>query len=239
MFPTELKDWIIFSVITLGFGILGTALWEILIKPFSVLIGRKILKIGTLGIKSTSDRIYQDIAARAIHRDALFILGLIGLTVFAQALDYTLKYPKIERQLQAQYKTGPWSPERIKADVNRELAKKSENELRLELNALKNDKVASIIESRESAQIIKIAGLSVVALMILFAYLRRSYLVGAIEYFDQILVICAPHIDDSEVKNYRAMFASIRNSEDFAQIIKSLQEIAEANNAKHPKFIGM
>jgi hypothetical protein len=65
---------------------------------------------------------------------------------------------------------------------------------------------------------------------------RISYIYRAVAYYDQTLVIAAPYLEPGKEQLLKSAFAQIKNRDDYAKIILSLQETAKRNAQHVPPF---
>jgi len=66
--------------------------------------------------------------------------------------------------------------------------------------------------------------------------LRMNYENTAITHFEQSIAIVAPYVETDEEKLFLSRFAQIRNKDDYVEIIRDLEQVAEKNNLTFPDF---
>ncbi|MDA8100847.1 MAG: hypothetical protein M0042_14620 [Nitrospiraceae bacterium] len=215
MFPTDIKTWFLYILLTVLLGALGSGFWETAFKPILSKIGRVLLRILTLGMTSAVNSMYRDIARRHVHRPILFIVMLITLISSGVLGIATSEY----------YVKSLGGEDQIRTDIQSTLKDKGLSGLDLE------------VKKREA----KLSFLSFLLAIFLFvitqySYLRNSYVISAIAYFDQCLMICLPHLTDDVRKNLMSKFAQIQTKAHYSEIIKQLEEVANQHSLTLPFF---
>lgn len=215
MFPTDAKTWILYIVLTVILGAIGSGFWESVFRPIFSKLGRVSLRILTLGLSSALNSIYGDIAKRQVHRPILFLTFLITISA-AGFLGMTGSY------YHAKSLGG-------------------EEQTRAEAESTFNEGGISGLDSRRKELEEKLSLLLFLFsiyffVFTLYAYLRNSYVVSAIGYFDQCSAICLPYMTDDARKHLTSKFAQIKTKADFQEVIGHLHEVAEKNNLRLPSF---
>lgn len=238
MFPTDAKTWALYAAITIGFAILSTALWEVLVKPASAYLGRKLVTLGTLGIRSASDSIYQDIARRAVHRPTLFMLYVIVAIMAFYTANHSYSFNQVKDSVLKEFRSGDWSEEAIakESKIMRESLSPDPDSAIKEIGKIKDENIAKIIELRKQKKLLELAFLAMGTLVLIFVHAKHTYILGAIVYFDQIMAICEPHISDQDALVYKAEFAQMKNAKDFKKLLGSLLNRAQKSGVKLPEF---
>lgn len=215
MFPTDLKTWLLYIFLTILLGALGSGFWETIFKPTFSSIGRIFLKICTLGMVSAVNSIHKDIARRSVHKPVLFIIMLLTFAFSglfgAASHDYYLK----------------------------SLGGAETAEQRI-INIFKNKGLSGIeLEKKKLESELAFIFLILVTFgftLTSYSFVRNSYIISAIIYFDQCLAICLPYLDDGKKLQLLSDYAQINTGKDFTSIIIQLKELAEQNGIKLPTF---
>jgi len=218
MLPNSLSSWLIYIVIALLLGAIGTGLWEWIIKPLLTMTASSILKILSFGINSVGRKLYVEIAKRSPHRANLFIIGLICL-IFAGLIGISAsRYMRTaEKMAQPQL-----------ASIE-ELAKVSPQ--------LASDKLSKLRKEAEDNANLYMLFLSCFGLVFIsYHYFKYLYILSAINYFERCMYICGPYLKDSEEKQFISDFALITSENEFNHIINRLGKIVEENNKHLPPF---
>lgn len=91
-----MKNKIIWVVVTLILGALGSGLWELILRPALAFLGNSALDIVTLGLDSLRNDLYQEAARGQYERVGISVLSAIsgtlaGITIAAIVLPFLLK----------------------------------------------------------------------------------------------------------------------------------------------------
>lgn len=237
MFPQDPTTWILYVALALILGALGSGLWEVLFKPGILKTRQIVLKIITLGMTSTRDSIYREIAARPLQKPSLLILTLIIFTL-AGGLGFSGSHFKkmhfdeskntitesSDKEASSQ-KDGDGFDDAI-SEENRKNIESKIKLLKIEIHELQKN-ISSMI-------------LLLILMSFSFtvsAFTKCKYIHSAICYFDQLFCICLPFITQEKERNLLSSFAQIKSKEDYYAIIEELKNIATLNNIQSiPKF---
>lgn len=218
MFPTDLKSWLIFVLITILLGALGSGFWETIFKPVFSSIGRFLLKIFTLGMKSAIDSIYKDIAKRFVHKPIIFILMMITFA-FSGLLGSAIH--DFESKSLGGY-------EKTKLEISNKIKENGVSYLDSEIKKLESEMAFAILLMATLAFILSS-----------YSFVRNAYIISAILYFDQCLAICMPYLDEEKKIKLLSQYALINTGNDYFQVVNQLKEIAEKKEIKLPKFVAL
>ena len=224
MFPNDATSWILYILLTLILGALGSGFWETVFKPVFFRIGRLLLQVVTLGMSSARDNIYRDIATRPTYKPALFFVGFVSFafTVFlgAAAAEYQHTYFEEDEQVtSARYeaKFKQMSPQELEKEKQR-LASK-------------------ILELKKDLALIFLTFGLLGFVVTTLVYAKYKYVSAAIAYFDQLMAICGPYISLEDEKAFRSSFAQMTRRDDYPRIVEKLKEHATAHGvSKLPTF---
>jgi len=216
MLPNGFLSWVIYIVLALLLGALGTGIWESVLKPMLTRLASLSLRILTFGIKSAERKLFAQIAKRAPYKIALFFMSLLPF-IFCLLVGYNFaSYTEAgERRMQAQLaaieQLAKVSPEMASAKLS-QMEKESLKELYL------------------FQLLLSCAGFIFMA----YNYIRYMFISSAINYFEQCMSICGPYFKDVEEKQFIQDFALIASESDFSNIIHQLRKLAEINNKQLP-----
>lgn len=232
MFPTDFNTWVIYVVLTVILGAIGSGFWEAIFKPFFTLITRVFLRISTFGLAAARDSIYKEIARRSLNKPILQLLFMITLFMSVVLGMASSKYMRssISEGNTVKLVQDKERYLEILKNLPKEEVEKHASELKIKLHA---------IETELAKQIFLGVFLGVLFLFVIsiYGYARNSYICLAISYFDQCLAICRPYITPEERVKFLAQYASVSSKSDFALLIKSISNISETQNLVLPKFI--
>lgn len=254
MFPTNATAWLWYIAAGVAIGVIGNAVWEVAFRRFLPFLGRVILRIATMGLHSSRDRIYRDMATRLPDRPAFLLLFVLVLSLNGLA-GYTS---------QGYFRIVSGEAARQEAELDRmknEIAAFEEETKRIteEAAGMSPDELASLLdESKSSSENFKKTYTEGVAklrdnleqlalslmlmaigsvLFCLYKLARFWYIAVATAHFDQCLVICNPYIPEVDHRKLMARFASVSGLKDFADLMATLKTIAEENSVPLPVFI--
>ena len=198
--------------LTLLFGILSSALWDLLFKPGITEFGRILLSIATFGSTTIKDFAYASAALDPTPIPALLVVVLASWApIFIIALLIGTMHG------------------RRSADKAFEDAKK--------VTAGDFEKLKEVMEARITRfqRLLKwIVGVSLIIVSTISittsTVLNQSVVVW--QTFHADLAICAPHLTPLEEKQFRARFASLTTRVEYLAISNDLQQVAARNGVK-------
>lgn len=227
MFPTDAKTWVLYILLTVVLGAIGSGFWEKAFKPFFTMTSRILLQASTFGFATARDSIYKEIARRSLNRPILFILFLLVMVASMLLGFASFEYNQTHLPEDAVIK--------LAQDKEREMEafKNMPAEVRAARVAELNSKIYSI--KRKGANI-QLLGAFWFAVIIFYSFIRNSYISSAICYFDQCLAICSPYLSAEEQIKLFAQYASISSRKDYLLLINSFEDVAQTHNFELPYF---
>lgn len=225
MFPQDVTTWIIYILVTVLLGALGSGFWEAVFKPVSVSAGRLLLKAVTLGMASARDAIYKDMATRPTFRPALFIVGIISIT-FTGFLGYS------SSQYYRVYFDAPKNVQESRFNTKT-------NNLSLDELVKEEQRLSNRVKELEKEMALALFISSLFGFVVTtLVHARYRYFSTAISYFDQLMAICAPYVSSEEEKMFRSEFAQMTCHGDYVTIINKLrQKASEHGISRLPVFL--
>jgi hypothetical protein len=219
--PDDVISWIIFIIISLFIGAIGTGLWESIIRPLITKTGNFFFKIITLGIKSAQNRIFTQIAKHSQHKPNLFLLYVLAFA-FTVIIGYNFSAytHSAEKKVQSEICSI------IKESA---AAKETPEQLTHRLDQFRK-------KAKEKYHLFLIIFASSASVFIIYLLIKYSIIYSAISFFDQCIAICGPYLKNDEEKQLLSDFALITSSEDFYRILNRLSSIAHENNKTIPPF---
>lgn len=213
MFPKDAGTWVLYILLTVALGALGTGFWETLFKPSVVSTGRFLLKVVTLGMSSARDDLYKDMATRPTYKPALFLVALVSLAFLSflslaasRYYHYYVGSSKYVQMADYQSKINNMSIEELQKEKER---------LGIEMHSI-NKQIWLILFT------MSLFGFVITTLV----HVRCKYLSIAIAYFDQLMAICAPYLSTEEEKTFRSAFAQMICRNDYVTMIEKLKDHA-------------
>ena len=225
MFPQDAVTWVLYILLTIALGALGTGFWETLFKPIFVTVGRILLKVVTLGMSSARDALYKDMAARPTYKPAVFLVALVSVA-FVSFLATTIGYYSRIYLKAPKYVEIAHYESKIR-DMSVEELQKEKERLGIQQHVLEK-KIGLLLFT------VSLLGFVVTTLVCI----RYKYLSTAIAYFDQLMAICAPYLSSEEERALRSAFAQMTCRNDYVMIINKLKDHASKHRAdKLPEFM--
>lgn len=229
MFPQDIKTWLVYITLAVVLGAIGSGLWEYLLKPTLRKSSSVFLKIITLGLKSSKDKIYREIASRPKQRPVFLILMTIIMAIFALLGNTAASFTS------SQLDTPTAKIDKAQFTINsstKEQLQKLEEMIAAEKAAKKEiARLESEIAEREKEMVTFLFLTTLLlATYMLTSYAKCAYIHNATCHFDQVLAICSPYIDKHEKAHILSNFARIKSKKDYEKIIKELKDIANQNN---------
>ena len=210
----------------LGLSVLGSAAWDVVVKPIFQWLVRVLLSALTLGSASVQDGIYRE-ASKGFHEaPSLMLLGFT-LAVIAYS-PFILLYELLSarKQLQKFVETSGTTLPRTKEQSEIVLKETSK-----EINRLM--KPASLLT--KSGFILSIPlFLSVGAVCIII--LQDLQANEALLFFNQEIRICGPVLSEQQSKEFESRFARVKNKSDYIAVTQDLRNIAEKNGLPLPSY---
>jgi hypothetical protein len=213
MFPQDAVTWVLYILLTVALGALGSGFWETVFKPSFVRIGRFLLKVVTLGMSSARDALYKDMAVRPTYKPAVFLVALVSFA-FMLFLGTVTGYYYRDYFKAPEYVDIAHYESKIK-DMSLEELQKEKERLGIQQHGLKK-KLGLILFT------VSLIGFVVTTLV----HVRYRYLSTAIAHFDQLMAICAPYLSTEEEKTLRSAFAQMTCRNDYVTIIEKLKDHA-------------
>jgi hypothetical protein len=234
----------IVSIIILG--AIGTAFWEVILKPSSSWLLRKFLSATTFGLDRAKNNIYKRIASGQEESFSKFIayyfvimisitLIIVLINVKSKVIEgYKVHYDKlISMEKDFEKSINPEKEPSI-SDKSEKL-KQDALQIRIDINKLKGE----IIKTGRYANIfyiIFILGLCYLIIMLWSEYLMSVYINSAIRYFNQLVRICAPLMDKAERLNILSEFSRIKSPNGYIELTERLKKIATEHEFNVPGF---
>ena len=221
---TKNKIWALAGAI--GLSILGSATWEMGVKPLVQWLGRGVLTAVTLGSASVKDGVYRE-AAKGPHEAAgLALLGIIIAVLFWLPVGLLLWFLRTRRMATETISRSRDAEPPSQEDLKHEL-KRAEGEIR-----------------RMSARIrtlLRIGWLMVLPMfplcwMAVMNLLTIAQANDAYVFFSQSLRICKPYMTESQAEQLDSHFASVRKRADYIEVTDELRRIASSNRLDLPKY---
>jgi hypothetical protein len=248
MFDSVAKYWKeitgIVSLIILG--AIGTALWEVVLKPSSSWLLRKFLSVTTFGLDRAKNNIYKKIAPGQEESFSKFIafyfailfsitLIIVMITFKSKVIEgFKVQHDKlISMEKEIEKFINPEKEPSI-SDKSAKL-KQDVLQLRTDINELKGE-VIKIERYANIFYIISIIGVIYLIIMVWSEFLMLVYINNAIRYFNQLVRICAPFMDKAERLNILSEFSRITSPRGYMELIERLKKIATEHEFNVPGF---
>jgi hypothetical protein len=199
---------------TVILGLIGSALWEMALKPGMMATRNVLLDLTSLGIKSVQNATYQEVA-RGLHEHAsnqlvsLLLFFALGMATGAM---------------------GYWRGRRSRP--SREA---------LEAMTVAELQERQTVLNRKLGRLETMLKFSSVAVLLMVAFLagnqlRQSYALSAVGHFNQLSAILAPYIPVEESLLMRSQFSQIDTRADNLSLIGRMESKAKEVHARIPKF---
>lgn len=203
----------------IGFGVAGSAAWELAVRPLGDVVLKLTLNIVTLGIDSLRDGLYADAARGSIERVSAVNLSIVSAALVSAAMGMVgFQFGKrvaAKRKKEFILDPGIESVEKIRESIEK-----------IELSIEKTDRKLLILQLIAATFVI----------VIYFLAQRAIYVNGVVSYFQRMYEISAPYLAESERLQIRSQFYLIRNRADYLEIVEQLQTSARQNNVEPPPF---
>jgi hypothetical protein len=233
----QIGKWVWRSAGLIIFGALGSALWELLLRPVFRQAGYWVLDIASFGLQSFRNDVYRQIATDSTAGPsteaysllitffvaACVILVFVFSNRFADARDRGEKLKVRGKVLRATIVEG-----RVEKEPAPTLSLEE-----LESHILLID--GSLAKYRRRIYVfVCIVGINVVTAWVQFA--RSTYVNSAVIHYQQALRISSPYLSDSEHRETESRFAQIASRADYISVVGGLEDIAKKNGQRVPEF---
>lgn len=189
-------------------GGLSNGVWEYILQPLTNFLLQSALYVSTLGINSYRDDIYLQVAKNFHESSSIVLYALFITTILAIGAGIFLS-SFILSDLKKKIKAGT--------------------------GIGKYKKFVKIVDHKLSRYII------FAYLIFAFAFftidiIRETYINESITYYTQSLKIITPYISSKQHNDFESKFSSIKNRQDFIDLISQMRVIADNNKTNLPKF---
>lgn len=200
----------------IALGVLGSAVWELAVRPLGDVGIKLTLNVVTLGLDSLRDGLYADAARGSIERVSAVTLMIVSSMLFG-LLGGTLGARRAKRRHIAMIS---------------ELDSLTHEELNL-----KKQEIQIKIERLEKQRryVFVIAGVTVIT--IYFMAQRAIYVNGLTSYFERMYAVSAPYLSENERLKVRSEFFLIKNRSEYVKLLDKLKSTAQVNNIEPPTFV--
>lgn len=232
-------SWIALLIIIV-IGALGSATWDILLKPSYSKIRNFLLSLITLWKKKQKDYIYSEISYGSIKQHLSSynseILTIIFLSLLASCIIF-VKVGMLDKSLE-NYNQVISLIDEVKKDPSIEAKTKIEDEEKVLITKL--DKLK---EKSESINNILFWFFLVVLIFGLYMigdksaqFIVKLYIHSSSCYLDRLFRIIRPHISTKQYNELQSQQALINSKESFEDLTSKLYKIADENEIKYKKY---
>lgn len=202
-------------------GAIGSGVWENVFSPATTWLGRTMLTLITLGVKSASDGIYQEVAQGYSERYSVLTYAFINTIVMmipaaTLAYDYGKRRGSASKQMR-QLRSLEGSGDTVGLEQAR-------TDLLNRLSAME--------------RLIRLLLWVAVGLGVVLGAqsMTMTYANKAITHFNQSLTIAAPFINATEERVIRSDFARVSSREDYVRVINGLEARVKERGVQLPEF---
>ena len=193
---------------TIFLGVISSAIWEG-VKPFTKWVYEQALYVSVLGIDKLKDGIYIDIAKGHHENASLEIYTLIYSILLGSIIGIM-----VIAALLHMYENG---------------------------NDGMANKLKKLIEFPRKLQgrsfLLFIIFYTIFAVTIYsFDLVKTKYINEAVTYYEQLVSIVTPYIEQQQIDQMNSEFAQINSKSDYESVINNLLEIVDENNLEKPQF---
>jgi len=222
-----LEHWFLSALLgilgTILLGALGSALWDVALRPASRKLGTLLFTLLTLGAKRARDGIYRE-AARGHHElPALFILAFVIIAIATAGI--------IISALGVDLLTGgsvaTYRQELVSTCIS-EIGTSEPIYIRTCLQDKRMEQFGTYIPF-----LILILIFSTIRL--LYQFMRINAINLTITYFEQCIRVLGPFLPTKDRRQLEQAFALMESKEAFEELVKELKRVAEANGVRLPK----
>ncbi len=191
-------------------GVIGSALWDSVLKPALPWVGTLLLNIATLGLHAARDGLYAEMAEGITERAALNTFEIVIWTATAAAFIFVFEMLK--------------GAER-KAALKKNLEKSSLPELQAQITKLRKAIVRGCI----------FLALCVGVLVIMS--IRIVFIDSGAVHVAQYQRVVGPYLTEQQRLSIASRFAQMKSREDYDAVISDLDKISKAHNLRVPHFL--
>lgn len=224
-------------------GIIGSALWEKAISPFSDYMFDKFLDIGGIFVTALSNNIYREVSYGvpgkfSMTMNAMIIGALIGLCLslisqtrrnyissLAEPLPTSLKEEK--------YPHHPIETERNISSIEHSIIELKNNFEHYQQQATENRQRISELKANKTSSLkgtyLKSLALGVpFVIFCIFNLIQYSYIDNTIMKLTSNIEIVSPYITDAEYKSLKSDFHAMSSRTDYNALVNSLNLISSS-----------
>ncbi len=209
--------------------------------PILTYLFSAFLNIGGGFIKYVSDSTYQQISNGFSEQSSMLILyvlylsswGLIGYIMSSIKIaykSYTNRINDLEQKLNLEHNVSGESPnsfETISIEQSQKSIEEDKNKIQKEINSMRK-------KNRIEFSIVILFLVTTFSFLV-FSYSRVSFINKKITILTNNIEIVSPYISDSEYKKLKSDFHSIKNSDDYSNLLSGLNVIADKQSLKLKK----
>ena len=212
------ENWLLSIVLTIFLGAIGSGLWDAILKPYGKKFSGVVFTAITFGAKRARDKVYKNASAGHHELPSLYLLLIVFMFLCGILVSLQVKvYSRIYVSTLAETYYG-------------DCINKNEKE--------RKECGKKIIEE-EILPIMYILSLITVFLSVVILYrfstINRTNLV--ITYYTHSMSVIRPYIEEQQYLLFEQKFALMLSKEDYDEIIKSLNKIANDNSVDLPEYI--
>ena len=185
-------------------GVIGNAMWELL-KSYTGVFLVFVVKITTLGISTLNDNIYKEIAKGMHENMSLQLYVFLSAVILGFIISSILALFMMKKRISTTSSAN------------------SSNVIDREGFSIR------FIKSKKSSYVL-IVYIIFAGTLVMFDLARSVYINRAVTYYNQLITIINPDIDDQKEEVFNSIFAQIQNSKDYINLINEVEIFAKNKN---------
>jgi len=207
----------------LALGAFGSGLWDWLVKPALVAVGKQIFEVLTFNLEAAKDSIYENIALGQIDRWGLTNHSCLLILTVGAVMAVTLSNVSEQRELERMV--------RRTFGLDKPHAKQSE----VDENVMKT-RMQRLVRIMRIMNVGLIASFLMMIGSMAFEGIKTGYEADATNHFYQSLAICDPFLDKDQAKQIASQFSRIKHRSDYLRVINTLDAVAREHSLQLKPF---
>jgi len=224
-------------IVTVILGAIGSGFWEVFLRPRWPRISNWILSLFSNYFNSLESTTYSEIAKGFHEVNGLIVFFLVGCGFILYLCDGLYNMFYIYRDSTEIQKKLSEAEEKIFAKAIQAPVADIEVKPKLDSEPLKKFRGSQYF-------VFSFRWLSLFFLFLFVAIIfsqiisltQYVYVNSAVTYFNQLMTVCGPFINNEKSQALKSQFAQIQSRSDFLSLTNELLEIAKKRKLKTPEF---
>jgi len=221
----------------------GSAIWEVFLKPLSTFIIRDILlNLITFGLDSIRNDIYSSVALGYNQSSTVLLFHYFVVIAISAMIIFLLYVFSRRGELMEKHKRLIKELDDSLSEINNmgKTIEKTREEI------IEEDR-GKIIKIREGATSVSFKRLNILLYILVFIsvyqstllitdLIKTTYVNSAITHYNQIVAISSPYYNPKEIALHNSQYAQITNREDYIRLTASIEATIKNHGILPPTF---